>query len=90
MCHLCEERAAYADTVIDVILETHQEYRAKEPGRTQGQRISDLANVFLSEMPVGEGLSPETVACVQDIALFLAAMTERVMDLKREQHVSDM
>lgn len=85
MCHLCEERFASVSPVVDETVSMQTVYRQDHPERTQGQRVSDLANVFLTmvSLPVEPETSPNVVEAVKNMALLLAAMTERVMDLKR-------
>lgn len=87
MCVLCEERFANASRAVDEIIRTQEEYREKVPERTEGQRVSDLANVFLTGLVMTESTPLSTVEIVQNTALYLAAMTERVMEMKREANV---
>lgn len=87
MCHLCEERFADAGKALDDILAVHTEMRRDFPQRTQGQRVSDVANMWLHDMAFPPTTNPRTIEAMQNIALYLAAMTERVLDLKREADV---
>lgn len=82
MCVLCEERFAFANMAIEDILETHTEYSKHMPERTQSQRVTDIANMWLSDLPFPENTNPKTVEAVQNMTLFLAAMTERVLDVR--------
>jgi hypothetical protein len=88
MCHLCDERLANANEACDEILDVQTEFREHFPERTHSQRVSDMANMWLRDLPMHRDTPPETLTVVQNIALFLATMTERVIDLKREANVS--
>ena len=84
MCHLCEGRFAEASKAVNHIIECQEEYREQVPERTQGQRVSDLANVFLNDLPLPPDTPPKSLQAIQNLALYLAGMTERVMEMKRE------
>lgn len=86
MCHLCEERFASVTPIVDDTLTMQTQYAQDYPERTQGQRVSDLANQFLIMLTPMEA-DPETVVAVKNLTLLLAAMTERALDLKREANV---
>lgn len=88
MCELCEERFASVAPIVDDTLTMQMQYAQDHPERTQGQRVSDLANEFLimlwpTGLPAAVDPESETVTGVKNIALLLAAMTERALDLKR-------
>lgn len=87
MCVLCEERFATASRAVDEIIRTQEEYRELVPERTEGQRVSDLANVFLTGLVMTESTPISTVETIQNTALYLAAMTERILEMKREANV---
>jgi phosphosulfolactate synthase (CoM biosynthesis protein A) len=82
MCYLCDERLAYANKAVDEILDVQSEYCKRMPERTQAQRVSDMANMWLTDMPFPANMSAETAERVQNLTLFLAAMTERVADVR--------
>lgn len=81
MCELCDDRFAQANSNLDGMIKAHNDYRTDAPERTTASATSDLANVFLQDIPIPVETSEESVAQIRSLAILLAAAIERLRGL---------